>query len=175
MINAEMVENPVLEELEDAVPLHRRRRAQGRRSATASQRGDRRKSVTAAERPRTLSKKSISARSSRNTSTPAIAAKARWKKSSGHRSRTSFQARNSDRPPDLAAWRHVGEASECAKPPKLVIGNLQRRRIPDCQRRRAAWESLPPASPEADAVTQQNVVKEAAALRPICHRDRNRN
>ncbi len=91
MITAEMVENPVLEELEDAVPLlddvDRREedRDAPRRFPKRLQLLPRRKKIR--------SKRSISAHFSRITSIPAIAASAKWKRSSGLRLRTFSQSR----------------------------------------------------------------------------------
>ena len=88
MITAEMVENPVLEELEESVPLLD---DVGRRKKTASAppRPRRKKTRSPPSKRKIRSKKSISARSSRTISIPAIAATARWKTSSGPRSRIS--------------------------------------------------------------------------------------
>ena len=93
MINAEMVENPVFEELEDAVPMlddvGRQEEERDRIAAKA----------TTEERPRSLRtrrrtplRRSTLARSFRSILTPAIAAREKWKKSRSLRSRTSCQS-----------------------------------------------------------------------------------
>ena len=92
MINAEMVENPVLEELEDSVPLlddvGRQEEERDRLSA---------KATTAEEGPPTIadekkirSKRSILARFSRTILILATAAPAKWKRSKSPHLRTSF-------------------------------------------------------------------------------------
>jgi len=77
MITAEMVENPVLEELEDSVPLlddvNRREEDRERPAATAEE-----NPIAAVEKKDPF----------RTTSIPAIAAPARWKKLSVLRSKT---------------------------------------------------------------------------------------
>ena len=86
MITAEMVENPVLEELEDSVPLldDAVRREEERERVAPEE-----NTVTAVEK-KDPSRKLISVHSSRNISIPAIAAAARWKKSNVRHSRIFF-------------------------------------------------------------------------------------
>ena len=88
MITAEMVENPVLEELEESVPLidDVNRREEERDRAPTEE------SPTPPRTPKKKihSKRSILVRSSRTISIPAIAARARWRTSSAPRSRISF-------------------------------------------------------------------------------------
>ena len=89
MINTEMVENPVLEELEDSVPLLDEvgKKEEDRERAAPQQP---KKIPSPPSKRKIPSKRSISARSSRTTSIPATARTARWKRSSARRSRISF-------------------------------------------------------------------------------------
>ena len=87
MIRMEMVENPVLEELEDAVPLlDDVGRKEEDRDAPRPQRKNRRRPQ---KKRKTRLKKSISDRSSRNISIPGTAASASRKTSSGLHSKIS--------------------------------------------------------------------------------------
>jgi len=88
MINAEMVENPVLEELEDSVPLLDEvgKKEEDRERATTATNEE--NPITASRR-KIPSKKSISVRFSRTISIPATAPTARWRTSSARRSRIS--------------------------------------------------------------------------------------
>ena len=160
MINAEMVENPVLEELEESVPLIDEI---GRKEedAIAPSRLPPKKLPSSLKR-KTRSKKSISDLSSRTISIPATAPAARWKRSSGRRLKLPLQTHHSDRPPGLATRclslrREVREAAE------QIIGNLNE----DGYLIASDEEMLgvaPPAPPEADAAAARNIVSEAAAL-----------
>ena len=95
MINAEMVENPVLEELEDAIPMlddvgrQEEERDRLAAKATTPEEGPRPSRM----RRRIRSKRSILARSSRTIWIPAIAAREKWKRSRSLRSRTSCRSR----------------------------------------------------------------------------------
>src|SRR5713226_4187575 len=83
MITAEMVENPVLEELEDSVPLldDAVRREEERERVAPEE------NTVPPSKRKIHSKKSISVRSSRNISIPDIAAAVRWRKLSGRHSK----------------------------------------------------------------------------------------
>ena len=87
MITAEMVENPVLEELEESVPLiddvNRREEDRDRAPLKKAPR------PPPTPRRKIHSKKSTSARSFRTISIPAIAAPVKWKTSSAPRSKIS--------------------------------------------------------------------------------------
>jgi len=102
MINAEMVENPVLEELEDSVPLiddvGRREEERDRVAAAATEENP----IPAADKKDPFDEIDFGS-SSRSTSIPAIEVRGRWKTSSAPRSKIPFQADHADRPPDLAA------------------------------------------------------------------------
>src|SRR5437879_6902696 len=85
MITAEMVENPVLEELEDSVPLlDDVNRREEERPTTPEE------NQSPPSRRKIHSKKSTSAHFFRIISIPAIAARERWKRSSGPPSKTFF-------------------------------------------------------------------------------------
>ena len=158
MITAEMVENPVLEELEDSVPLIDdvgRTRGRARPRAAAA----RKRTRSPPPKRKTRSKKSILVRSSRNTSIPAIAARARWKTSSALRLRISCPSpATSDRPPDLAVGRASRSARAVREAAKLIIGNLNE----DGYLIASDDELMgvaPPAAPEVDAAPAENVVQ----------------
>ena len=90
MINAEMVENPVLEELEDSVPLIDEVGRREEERDRVSPRRPRKKRLSQPKKRKIPSTKLILALSSRNISIPAIAARARWKTLSGLPLRISF-------------------------------------------------------------------------------------
>ena len=137
MINSEMVENPVLEELEESVPLLDevgKKEEDRERAATAA---TRKKIRSPRLRRKIRSKKSISARFSRTISIPATARTARWKRSSARRSRISSPSRQSYRSSDLATGR-AEPAAGSARGRRSDRRQPERRRIPDRQRRRIA-------------------------------------
>ena len=88
MINTEMVENPVLEELEDSVPLldevGKKEEDRDRAAAATTE-----EIPSPRSKRKILSKRSTSDRFSRIISIPAIARTVKWRKSSGPRSRIS--------------------------------------------------------------------------------------
>ena len=154
MINAEMVENPVLEELEESVPSARRSRQERRRPRPRSPQPPPKKIPSPPPKRKIRSKKLISDRSFRTISIPVIALTAKWKKSSGHRSRTSSPSRRNLT--DHLAWQ-LGALSlrpEVREAADLIIGNLNE----DGYLIASDEEMLgvaPPAPPEADAADCQ--------------------
>ena len=90
MINAELTENPVLEELENSVPLLDEVSAREEKMERESSAGSPGRAAGRHHaKKKILSKKSISAPSSRNISTPACAPRSRWRRARNPRSRTS--------------------------------------------------------------------------------------
>jgi DNA-directed RNA polymerase specialized sigma54-like protein len=88
MITAEMVENPVLEELEDSVPLID---DVDRREETATALPSKKAPRPLPTRRRKIrSKRSISVRSFRIISIPAIAVPVKWRTSNARRSRIFY-------------------------------------------------------------------------------------
>jgi len=161
MINAEMVENPVLEELEESVPLLDEvgKKEEDRERAAAASNEE---NPISASKIKIPSKRSISVRSSRIISIPAIAPTARWRTSSARRSKIFSPNHRISRITWLGSW--------CAQPPPRSAGGarphyrqFERRRIPHCQRRRTA-RCRPAAAPEADAAAAKSIVSEAQAL-----------
>jgi hypothetical protein len=139
MINAEMVENPVLEELEDAIPmLDDVGRQEEERDRLAAKATTRKRVRPSRMRRRIPSRRSILARSSRTIWIPVIAARGKWKRSRSPRSRTFLS-----KPGNLSdhlLWQ-LGAIS--VRPPVHQAAELdhwesERRRISDCQRRGTA-------------------------------------
>ena len=163
MINAEMVENPVLEELEDSVPLL---------DEVGTQEEERERAAAATRRKsRHRRRKERSLRRNRfRLVLPGISRSRLSQPQRDGRDRAavvrefSFQAHQPYRPPGLAAGRACRCVREVREAAELIIGNLNE----DGYLIASDDELLgiaPPAAPEVDADDrQENVVKEAAAL-----------
>ena len=163
MITAEMVENPVLEELEDSVPLldDVGRKEEDRERAAAA---PKKITVTADEKKDPFEEIDFGS-FFQDYLDPGYRSRSEMEEIE----RPSFEnflskPTNSHRPPGLAAGRVAGAVRKCARRPKLIIGNLNE----DGYLIASDDELLgvaPPAAPEVDAsIAEKIVVKEAAAL-----------
>ena len=152
MINAEMVENPVLEELEDSVPLLDevgKKEEDRERAAAATP-----KKIPSPRWKRKIpSKKLILVRFSRTISIPATAPQ----RDGGHRApfvrEFPLQAEQSHRPSGLATGS-AEPAQEVREAADLIVGNLNE----DGYLIASDDELLgiaPPAPPEADAESRR--------------------
>src|SRR5689334_9698983 len=105
-------------------------------------------------------KKSTLARSSRSTSTPVTGVRARWRKLSARHSKIS-----SGNLTDHLMWQlgALGVRPQVREAAELVIGNLSEDGYLIASDEELLGTAAP-ASPEADAKTQETLVKEAAAL-----------
>jgi len=162
MINAEMVENPVLEELEDAVPLiddvGRKEEERDRVAAAATEENP----VTTPETKDPFEEIDFGSFFQEYLD-PGYRSQGEMEEIE----RPSFENFLS-KPGNLTdhlIWQlgALGVRSEVREAAELVIGNLSEDGYLIASDEELIGTAAP-ASPEADAVTQQNLVKEAAAL-----------
>ena len=172
MITAEMVENPVLEELEDSVPMLDevgKKEEDRERAAVANNE----ETHPAAEKKDPFEEIDFGS-FFQDYLDPGYRSSVRWRTSSGHRLRIFSPSHQPDRPPGVAAGR-AQPAPRGAGGRRQIIGNLNE----DGYLIASDEELLgvaPPAAPEADAATANNMVKAPAlGLREAEEDSRRRN